>query len=41
MSIAKIMSTRVVSVHMDDSLQSLRELFAAAEFHHLKGENVG
>ena len=35
MSIAKIMSTRVVSVHMDDSLQSLRELFAAAEFHHL------
>ena len=35
MSIDKIMSTRVVSVHMDDRLQSLRELFAAAEFHHL------
>ncbi len=35
MSIAKIMSTRVVSVHMDDSLQSLRELFAATGFHHL------
>ncbi len=34
MSIAKIMSTRVVSVHMDDSLQSLRELFAAAEALH-------
>jgi acetoin utilization protein AcuB len=29
------MSTRVVSVHMDDSLQSLRELFAATGFHHL------
>lgn len=35
MSIAKIMSTRVVSVHMDDSLQSLRELFVATGFHHL------
>ena len=35
MSIAKIMSTRVVSVHMDDSLQSLRELFAATGFHYL------
>jgi acetoin utilization protein AcuB len=35
MSIAKIMSTRVVSVHMDDSLQSLRELVAATGFHHL------
>ena len=35
MSIAKIMSTRVVSVHMDDSLQSLSELFAATGFHHL------
>ena len=35
MSIAKIMSTRVVSVHMDDSLQSLRELFADTGFHHL------
>jgi len=29
------MSKRVVSVHMDDSLQSLRELFAATGFHHL------
>ena len=37
MSIAKIMSTRVVSVHMDDSLQSLRELFAATGLHHLVG----
>lgn len=35
MSIARIMSTRVVSVHMDDSLQSLRELFSATGFHHL------
>jgi acetoin utilization protein AcuB len=29
------MSKRVVSVYMDDSLQSLRELFAATGFHHL------
>ena len=35
MSVANIMSKRVVSVHMDDSLQSLRELFAATGFHHL------
>ena len=35
MSIAQIMSTRVVSVHMDDSLQSLRALFEATGFHHL------
>lgn len=35
MSISQIMSTRVVSVHMDDSLQSLRELFVATGFHHL------
>ncbi|MDB2330673.1 CBS domain-containing protein [Alteromonas sp.] len=35
MAITSIMSTRVVSVHMDDSLQSLRELFSATGFHHL------
>ncbi|GGB70767.1 hypothetical protein GCM10011607_34090 [Shewanella inventionis] len=35
MGIANIMSKRVVSVHMDDSLQSLRELFSATGFHHL------
>ena len=35
MGIANILSTRVVSVQMDDSLQSLRELFAATGFHHL------
>lgn len=35
MSIAQIMTTRVVSVHMDDSLQSLRALFEATGFHHL------
>jgi acetoin utilization protein AcuB len=29
------MSKRVVSVYMDDSLQSLRELFTATGFHHL------
>ncbi len=35
MGVANIMSKRVVSVHMDDSLQSLRELFSATGFHHL------
>ena len=35
MSVANIMSKRVVSVYMDDSLQSLRELFTATGFHHL------
>ena len=35
MGLASIMSTRVVSVHMDDSLESLRELFIATGFHHL------
>ena len=29
MSLSEIMSTRVVSVHLDDSIQSLRELFDA------------
>ncbi|BFT30864.1 CBS domain-containing protein [Alteromonas sp. D210916BOD_24] len=35
MSVSNIMTKRVVSVHMDDSLQSLRELFSATGFHHL------
>lgn len=35
MGVANIMSKRVVSVYMDDSLQSLRELFTATGFHHL------
>jgi len=35
MSVADIMSTRVVSVLMDDSLRSLQELFNATGFHHL------
>tara|TARA_B100001059_G_C17416722_1_gene371131 strand:- start:128 stop:574 length:447 start_codon:yes stop_codon:yes gene_type:complete len=35
MSLSEIMSTRVVSVHLDDSIQSLRELFDATGFHHL------
>lgn len=35
MSIASIMTKRVVSVHMDDSLHTLRELFSATGFHHL------
>jgi acetoin utilization protein AcuB len=39
MGVANIMSKRVVSVHMDDSLQSLRELFVATGFHHLVVEH--
>ena len=35
MGVKNIMSKRVVSIHLDDSLQSLRELFAATGFHHL------
>ncbi|MDO6568896.1 CBS domain-containing protein [Alteromonas sp. 1_MG-2023] len=35
MSLANIMSSRVVSVHMDDSLESLQTLFAETGFHHL------
>ncbi|NDV90918.1 CBS domain-containing protein [Alteromonas sp. 345S023] len=39
MGVGNIMSSRVVSVHMDDSLQSLRELFVATGFHHLVVEH--
>ncbi|WP_137166616.1 CBS domain-containing protein [Salinimonas lutimaris] len=35
MNVSQIMSARVVSVHLDDSLQTLRELFDATGFHHL------
>lgn len=35
MNVSQMMSTRVVSVHLDDSLQTLRELFDATGFHHL------
>lgn len=35
MSVNAIMSMRVVSVKMDDSLHTLRELFDATGFHHL------
>lgn len=35
MSVAAIMSKRVVSVHMDDSLGLVRELFEETGFHHL------
>lgn len=41
MSLANIMSTRVVSVQMDDSLQSLQALFEATGFHHLVVEHDG
>lgn len=35
MSITNIMSSRVVSVHMDDSLATIQALFDATGFHHL------
>ncbi len=35
MSIASVMTRRVVSVQMDDSLDVVREIFAASGFHHL------
>lgn len=35
MGIAAIMSKRVVSVHLDDSLHTIQELFGATGFHHL------
>ncbi|WP_218312715.1 CBS domain-containing protein [Alteromonas antoniana] len=35
MSLAQIMTTRVVSVHMDDPLSTLQSLFNATGFHHL------
>ncbi|WP_414830354.1 CBS domain-containing protein [Alteromonas sp. H39] len=35
MSLAQIMTTRVVSVHMDDKLSTLQSLFNATGFHHL------
>ena len=35
MSLSHIMSTRVVSVHMDDSLELIQTLFAETGFHHL------
>ncbi|MEG3768446.1 CBS domain-containing protein [Alteromonas sp. 14N.309.X.WAT.G.H12] len=35
MGVNEIMSQRVVSVQMDDSLHTLKELFEATGFHHL------
>ena len=35
MSLAQIMTTRVVSVQMDDTLSTLQSLFNATGFHHL------
>ncbi|MCU7555236.1 CBS domain-containing protein [Alteromonas sp. ASW11-19] len=35
MSVAQIMTSRVVSVSMDDSLATLQELFHTTGFHHL------
>ena len=34
-TVDKIMSRRVVSVHMDDSLKKVRETFEHVRFHHL------
>ena len=35
MSVVSIMSQRVVCVHMDDSLETIRELITATGYHHL------
>ena len=35
MSIEQIMSKTVVTVHMDDTLQMLKEIFDHVQFHHL------
>lgn len=35
MSIPSVMTHRVVTVHMDDSLEIVREIFEASGFHHL------
>lgn len=35
MSIPSVMTHRVVTVHMDDSLEVVGEIFAASGFHHL------
>lgn len=35
MSVVSIMSQRVVCVHMDDSLETVRELITATGYHHL------
>ena len=34
-SVKKIMSARVVSVHLDDKLSTLQEIFENMKFHHL------
>lgn len=35
MSIASVMTKRVVSVQMDDSLETVSQIFSASNFHHL------
>jgi acetoin utilization protein AcuB len=35
MSVSKIMTSRVVSVHLDDNLEVVRQIFASTRFHHL------
>ncbi|QJR82710.1 CBS domain-containing protein [Alteromonas pelagimontana] len=35
MSLADIMTTRVVTVHLDDNLATVREIFQSTGFHHL------
>jgi acetoin utilization protein AcuB len=35
MRVGDIMSTRLVSVHLDDSLEVIKEIFDSAEIHHL------
>jgi acetoin utilization protein AcuB len=35
MKVGDIMSTRLVSVHLDDTLEVIKEIFDSAEIHHL------
>jgi len=35
MTVAEIMTTRVIAVGMDDTLEAIRDLFADHRFHHL------
>jgi acetoin utilization protein AcuB len=41
MKISEIMSTRVITVELDDSLRFINEIMANAKFHHLPVTNNG
>ncbi len=41
MKIASIMTTRVATIEMDDTLRSINNIFSQAKFHHLLVQNKG